>query len=65
MMAKGRRFATRFKARVELEALRKDKTVQEIATRRQMHSNHVIQWNHNARGSGVYVRGMPGRGTAC
>lgn len=55
MMAERRRFATRFKARVELEALRKDRTVQEIATRRQMHSNHVIQWNHNARGSGVYV----------
>ena len=51
---------TGFKTRVELEALRKDKTVQEIATRRQMHSSHVIQWNHNARWTGVHVRGVPG-----
>lgn len=40
-MAKRRRF----KARV---ALREEKTVQAIATRHQLHPNHMSQWKHNA-----------------
>ncbi|MDE0629204.1 MAG: transposase [Bryobacterales bacterium] len=43
-MAKRRRFTAGFKARVALEALREDKTVQAIAARQQVHPNQVSQW---------------------
>jgi len=36
-MAKRRKFTDQFKAKVALEALRGDKTVQEIAARHQVH----------------------------
>ena len=48
-MAKRRRFTAIFKARVALEALREDKTVQSIATRHQLHPNQVSQWKRKAR----------------
>jgi transposase-like protein len=40
-MTTRRRFTSEFKARVVLEALRGDKTVQEIAGRHQVHPNQV------------------------
>ena len=40
-MTTRRRFTSEFKARVALEALRGDKTVQEIAGRHQVHPNQV------------------------
>ena len=43
-----RRFTGEFKARVALEALRGDKTVQEIATRHQVHPNQVSTWKRQA-----------------
>ena len=49
IMAKRRRFTAGFKARVALEALREDKTVQAIATRHQVHPNQVSQWKRKAR----------------
>jgi transposase-like protein len=38
-MAKRRNFTDQFKAKVALEALRGDKTVQEIAAKYQLHPN--------------------------
>ena len=40
-MSKRRNFTDQFKAKVALEALRGDKTVQEIAAKHQLHSNQV------------------------
>ncbi len=39
-MSTRRRFSGEFKAKVALEALRGDKTIQEIATRHKIHPNH-------------------------
>ena len=44
-MTTRRRFAADFKARVALEALRGDKTIQEIAARHKVHPNQVSTWN--------------------
>lgn len=41
-MAKRRNFTDHFKAKVALEALRSDKTLQEIAAKHQLHPNQVI-----------------------
>ena len=47
-MTTRRRFTGDFKARVALEALRGDKTVQEIAARHKVHPNQVNTWKHQA-----------------
>jgi transposase-like protein len=47
-MAKRRRFTADFKAKVALEALRGDRTAQEIAARHQVHPNQVSTWKRQA-----------------
>jgi len=47
-MTKRRRFTADFKARVALEALRGDKTIQEIAAKHQVHPNQVSTWRRQA-----------------
>ncbi len=47
-MTKRRRFTAEFKARVALEALRGDKTVQEIAAKHKVHPNQVSTWKRQA-----------------
>jgi transposase-like protein len=47
-MTKRRRFTADFKARVAVEALRGDKTVQEIAARHKVHPNQVSTWKRQA-----------------
>jgi transposase-like protein len=47
-MTKRRRFTADFKARVAREALRGDKTIQEIAARHQVHPNQVGAWKKQA-----------------
>ena len=47
-MTKRRRFTAEFKARVALEALRGDRTIQEIAARHQVHPNQVSLWKRQA-----------------
>jgi transposase len=47
-MTTRRRFTGEFKARVALEALRGDKTVQEIAARHKVHPNQVSTWKCQA-----------------
>jgi len=43
-----RRFTAEFKAQVALEALRGDRTIQEIATRHAVHPNQVSTWKRQA-----------------
>ena len=47
-MTTRRRFTAAFKARVALEALRGDKTIQEIASRHKVHANQGSAWNRQA-----------------
>ena len=47
-MTTRRRFTGEFKARVAVEALRGDKTVQEIAAKHKVHPNQVSTWKHQA-----------------
>ena len=47
-MTKRRRFTAEFKARVALEALRGDKTIQEIAAKHKIHPNQVSTWKRQA-----------------
>ena len=47
-MTTRRRFTADFKARVALEALRGDKTIQEIASRHKVHPNQVSTWKRQA-----------------
>ncbi|MEL6432654.1 MAG: IS3 family transposase [Pseudomonadota bacterium] len=47
-MAKRRNCTDQFKAKVALEALRGDKTVQEIAAKHQLHPNQVSTWKRQA-----------------
>ena len=58
-MTTRRRFTSDFKARVALEALRGDKTVQEIAARHQVHPNQVSTWKRQAMDGldGVFSNG--------
>ena len=47
-MTTRRRFAGNFKAKVALEALRGDKTIQEIALKHKVHPNQVSTWKRQA-----------------
>ena len=47
-MSKRRRFTADFKAGVALDALRGDKTIQEIASRYKVHPNQVSTWKRQA-----------------
>ena len=47
-MAKRRKFTDQFKAKMALEALRGDKTIQEIAAKHQVHPNQVSTWKRQA-----------------
>ncbi len=47
-MSTRRRFMADFKAKVALEALRGDRTIQEIAARHKVHPNQVSTWKRQA-----------------
>ena len=47
-MTRRRRFSGDFKAKLALEALRGDLTVQEIAARHKVHPNQVSAWKRQA-----------------
>ena len=47
-MTKRRRFTAEFKARVALEALRGDRTIQKIAAKHKVHLNQVSTWKRQA-----------------
>ena len=53
MSSKRRRFSGEVKAKVALEALRGERTLQEIASQHQVHPNQVGAWKRQAmEGSG-------------
>ena len=52
-MTKRRRFSADFKARVALEALRGDKTIQEIAVKHKVHPNQVSRKRQAMDGLGA------------
>ena len=54
-MKKRRRFNPEFKARVALEALQEQQSVNELASRFQLHPNQVTQWKRQARAGLVQV----------
>ena len=47
-MTNRRRFTAEFKARVALEALRGDKTIQQIAAKHKVHPNQLSTWKRQA-----------------
>ena len=47
-MAKRWNYTDQFRAKVALEALRSDKTVQEITSKHQVHPNQVSTWKRQA-----------------
>ncbi len=62
-MSKRRRFSGELKARIALEALRGDRTLQEIASKHQVHPNQVITWKRPIDGLGeVFSNGVERRG---
>ena len=57
-MGTRRRFTADFKARVALEALRGDKSIQEISTRHKVHPDQVSTWKRQAMdGLGAVLSG--------
>ena len=48
MSSKRRRFSGELKAKIALEALRGDRTLQEIASKHQVHPNQVGAWKRQA-----------------
>lgn len=61
-MTRRRRFSAEFKARVALEALRGDRTIQEIASKHKVHPNQVSTWKRQAvDGLGDIFAGGPDR----
>ena len=63
MSSKRRRFSGQLKAKVALEALQGDRTLQEIASKYQVHPNQVGAWKRQAiEGLGeVFSKGAEGR----
>ena len=66
-MGKRGNFTDAFKAKIALEALRGDKTVQEIAAaHHQLHPNQVSTWKKQAQESlkGVFAKGLKSNGVS-
>lgn len=63
-MTKRRKFPDQFKAKVALEALRGDRTIQEIAAKHGLHPTQVSTWKRQAvEGlSGVFSEGGKAQG---
>lgn len=63
-MAKRRKFSDQCKAKIALEALRGDKTIQEISAEYQVHLNQVSTWKRQAVEdiADVFARGGQARG---
>ena len=61
-MRRGRRFSGDLKAKLALEALRGDRTLQEIALKHQVHPNQVSTWKRQAiEGFGEVLSNRVGR----
>ncbi len=60
-MTTRRRFTADFKATVPLEALRDERTIQEIAAKHKVHPNQVSMWKRQATAWERYFRMVPTR----
>lgn len=49
MATKRRRFTAEFKAKVVMEALRGDRTIQAIAAKHEIHPNQISSWKRQAQ----------------
>ena len=58
-----RRFTAQFKAKVAMEALRGDRTIQAIAAKHEVHPNQVSGWKRQAQ-AGLQEFCSPARPTA-
>ena len=47
-MTTRRRFSAAFKAKVALEAIRGERTISDLATQHQLHTNQITQWKRQA-----------------
>ena len=56
MATKRRRFTAEFKARVAMEALRGERTIQAIAAKHAVHPNQVTGWTPSPGGAAGGVR---------
>ena len=65
-MTKRRKFADQFKAKAAREALRGDRTIQEIAAKHRVHPNQVSMWKKQAVDglSGVFSGGASTQGSS-
>ena len=63
-MTKRRKFSDQFKAKIALEALRGDRTIQEIAAKHRLHPTQVSTWKKQAVDglSGVFSGGASQQG---
>ncbi len=63
-MTKRRKFSDQFKAKIALEALRGDRTIQEIAAKHRLHPTQVSTWKKQAVDglSGVFSGGASPQG---
>ena len=57
-MTKRRRFMAEFKARVALDALRGDRTIQEIAAKHKVHPNQVSAWKRQDGLGAIFSNGV-------
>lgn len=63
-MTKRRKFSDQFKAKIALEALRGDRTIQEISAKHRLHPTQVSTWKKQAVDglSGVFSGGVSPQG---
>ncbi len=61
-MAQRRNFGKDFKAKVAIEAVKGEKTVNEIASIYEVHPTQVAQWKKLARGNSINIIGPLGNG---
>ena len=52
-MQKRRSFSAEFKAKVAIEALKEQQTLQELAQKYELHPNQISAWNRTAEAAGV------------
>jgi transposase-like protein len=58
-MTKKRKFSNEFKAKVALEALRENSSINEIASRHELHPSQVSEWKNEVMGNASSILSNP------